>query len=122
MKEFDALIRLFNHMKKHGADFLIISQSLFSQATDLFLSKAGSAGKNHSAQARSCQLTEKDEVYMLPFHLSEGKEEITGKIRDLLDLQLILDSGNDPFRDLTQREKTIVRLVSMGLTNQQIAG
>jgi DNA-binding NarL/FixJ family response regulator len=52
--------------------------------------------------------------------LSEGKDEIIQKILTFLELRPV-DSRDDRTRNLTQREVTIVRLVSKGLTNKQIA-
>jgi DNA-binding NarL/FixJ family response regulator len=62
---------------------------------------------------------EVDEVYT-SISLWEGREAITETILKMLSLHS-LDSDSDPFRGLSPREETIVRLVSLGLTNKQIA-
>jgi len=118
LREFDAVDPLIQYIKKHGADFLVISQSLFSHSTDLFLSEAGLLEKtillkqSHSAE-------DKDELHASIF-LSEEKEEIIQKIKVFLNLHSPI-SGSDHSLPLSRREETIVRLVSMGLTNKQIA-
>jgi len=122
IREFDAVEPLIQYTKKHGADFLVISQLLFSHSTDLFLSEAGLLEKtillkqSHSAEDK---IEDKDEVHA-SIYLSEEKEEIIQKIKNILNLHSP-DHGSDHSRHLTQREETIVRLVSMGLTNRQIA-
>jgi len=118
IREFDAVDPLIQYIRKHGVDFLVISQSLFSHSTDLFLSETGLFEKTILLK-QSRLAEEKDEVHAT-IYLSEDKEKITQKIKNLLNLHSP-DPGIDPFRHLTQREETIVRLVSMGHTNKQIA-
>ncbi|MEN8226978.1 MAG: LuxR C-terminal-related transcriptional regulator [Bacteroidota bacterium] len=118
IREFDAVDPLIQYTKKHGAEFLVISQSLFNRSTDLFLSEAGLLEK--TILLKQGPSKKEDQEVHASIYLSEGKEEIIQKIMQLLELRSH-DSGRDHSRDLTQREITIVRLVSMGLTNRQIA-
>ncbi len=118
IREFDAYDPLFQYTKKHGADFLIISQSLFDHVEDLFLMKPNLIEKTIVLKP-SPSADEVDEVYT-SISLWEGREAITETIMKMLSLHS-LDSDSDPFRGLSPREETIVRLVSLGLTNKQIA-
>lgn len=125
VREFDSVDLLSRYLEHHGTDFLIISDALFEKATELYLAgpsllertillKNESSADEHDVPGKS------REQIRECIYLSEGKEEITAKINELL---------NPYFRDhqdpspvaLTDREKTIVRLVSMGFTNKQIA-
>jgi DNA-binding NarL/FixJ family response regulator len=54
-------------------------------------------------------------------NIRESKEQITEKIKTMVDASPDQLSGSRVI-DLTEREKTIVRLVSLGFTNKQIAG
>ena len=129
LKEFDAASRLIHHMKHHTADYLVISQSLFDQATDLFISHAGLLEKTilltdnpgvHSRGDPSPGKLSASEV-QASIHPRESKEEIMAKISAILDSRSGEVSGLSSSR-LSPRETTIVRLISMGLTNKQIAG
>ena len=118
IREFDAYDPLFQFTKKHGADFLIISQSLFNHAADLFLIKPNLLEKT-IVLILSPPAKKLEEVHT-SISIWDGNEVITETIKDKLRLHS-LDSESDPFQKLTRREETIVRLVSMGLTNKQIA-
>ena len=118
IREFDAVDPFIQYSKKHGVEFLVITQSLFNSSTDLFLSEAGLLEKTILLK-QSPSKKEVNEAHA-SISLSEGKDEIVQKIMLLLKLHSP-DLGRDRSRDLTQREITIVRLVSMGLTNRQIA-
>ncbi len=119
LKEFDTVSPFIQYMKKYGADFLIISESLFNRSTDLYLSEAGLLEKTILLK----QDPSKNSTGMVhgAIFLSDSKEAIINKIKNILDLRSG-DSHSDHSFILTQREKTIVKLVSMGLTNKQIAG
>lgn len=118
IREFDTVDPFIHYTRKHGVDFLVISQSLFNQSADLFLSEVGLLEKTILLkQIPSAE--DNDEVYA-SIYLSEGKEMIIEKIKNILKLHAA-DPENDSFRHLTQREETIVRFVSMGHTNKQIA-
>ena len=123
LQEFHNTESLSSYLLKQSVDFMIISQSLFEASSELFihdpvllektvLLKDGDREKKKDGDAGS-------QVHA-SIHLDEEKEEIIEKIQSMLGLA---KSGN---RDLAQaelspRETTIVRLVSMGLTNRQIA-
>jgi len=106
------LIRYLGH---HHTDFLIISEKLFNNNTEFFLSNTDLLGstilllENPSAgETRGVRSS---------IHISEDRDMIIGKIRTLLS-----ERPPEPDQELlTQREKEILRLISMGLTNRQIA-
>jgi DNA-binding CsgD family transcriptional regulator len=123
LQEFNGTDSLIAYLHKQPVDFIIISQSLFEASADLFISdpvllektillKEGPPGKKtvgNSGQKGYASI-----------HLREEKEKIVEKIKGLL------NQGNSKNKDLgtvelSPRETTIVRLVSMGLTNRQIA-
>lgn len=119
VKEFDRADPLLNHMKTNRADYLILSQSIFNQATDLYVSNPDLLERTILVK-QSLSPQGKEDVHA-SISLSEGKEEIVEKIVGFLKLRPP-ESHEDWIRVLTQREVTIVRMVSKGLTNKQIAG
>ena len=119
IREFDSVDPLIRYIKKHGPNFLIISQSLFNNATDLFLTESGLLEKT-ILLTQNLSENERNEVHA-SITLEEGKGEIVQKVMNLLELQAT-NSGGFQNGVLTKRESTIVRLVSLGLTNKLIAG
>jgi DNA-binding NarL/FixJ family response regulator len=124
VKEFDAADPFGKYCESQGVEFLIISQALFDQLVDLFLSRSDLLEKTiimkdgpGSENKRTADMQDETHAYI---HLLEGKEEIRAKIVNLLSHH---HSGFTTAlsAELTQRERTIVRLVSMGMTNRQIA-
>ena len=116
IREFADADTFQQYASRQDIDFLIINQSLFDQSEAVFVSHPG-------LLERTILLKEEPVTQMEvhnSIHLSEAKEVITGKIRRLMDLHAssLTSSGS---AELTQREKTIVRQVSLGLTNKQIA-
>lgn len=119
MKEFDGVGPLLKHMKTNGTEFLIVSQFIFDQATELYVSNPGLLERTIVVMPSHTPRGKEDLNTFIS--LSEGKEELTKKILGFLELRHV-ESGQDTIRELSQREVTIVRLVSKGLTNKQIAG
>ena len=116
IREFAAADTFQQYANRQDFDFLIISESLFDQSSAVFVSHPG-------LLERTILLKEEPVAQMEvhnSIHLLEAREVITGKIRRLMDLHAssLTSSGSS---ELTQREKTIVRQVSLGLTNKQIA-
>jgi DNA-binding NarL/FixJ family response regulator len=118
IREFSNVEPLIRFTKKNPGHFLVITQSLFSGAGELFLNTPELldrtiliAGDEHSLQTPEVQAS---------IFLYDQKSEITTKLSTL-----IKNQGNegteDPGEMLTQREMTILRLVSLGMTNRQIA-
>jgi DNA-binding NarL/FixJ family response regulator len=116
VREFSAADTFQQYANRQDIDFLVISQSIFDQSSTVFVSFPG-------LLERTILLKEEPVTQMEvhnSIHLSEGKEVLTGKIKRLMDLHASSLSSSNSL-ELTQREKTIVRQVSLGLTNKQIA-
>ena len=123
LKEFGAGDPFEAYLKSHPVDYIIISQSLFDRSLELFISKPELLEKTALLQNAHTEDFTSDlpphDVHTT-IHLLEGKENIINKIQLLLDRRDQRDSET-PSMKLSPRETTIVRLVSMGLTNRQIA-
>ncbi|MCD4710605.1 MAG: response regulator transcription factor [Bacteroidales bacterium] len=123
LKEFSATDPFAAYLESHPVDFIIISQSDFDRSVDLFMLKPELLDKTILLEEPQTEnLTGKGPVQDVhaSIHLMEKKETLIRKIRELLNHQ------GDPYAenhsvDLSPRETTIVRLVSLGLTNRQIA-
>lgn len=123
LKEFGAGDSFIAYLKSHQVDFIIMGQSEFDRSADLFIENPEllektvlicGAGEEGSAPGKPQQETHS------VIHLLEDKEVIIRKIQNLLDARGHADSES-PSTTLSPREITIVRMVSMGLTNRQIA-
>jgi DNA-binding NarL/FixJ family response regulator len=123
LQEFSQTHALPGYLLKQAVDFIIISQGLFDSSVDLFvhdpqlldkiiLLKDGSGGEG----------TAGDQAHQgyASILLEEDKEKIVAKILGLLDERDFRIHAPDAV-ELSPRETTIVRLVSLGLTNRQIA-
>ena len=123
LKEFGAGDPFEAYLKSHTVDYIIMSQSVFDRSLELFIVKPELLEKTALLQ----DSPEENFTSGLPpqdvhttIHLLEGKEAIIQKIRLLIDNrdQRSLETHS---MELSPRETTIVRLVSLGLTNRQIA-
>jgi len=123
LQEFSHTGSLLAFLRKQPVDFIMISQKLFEASTDLFVQDhflldkiillkegPGEANTTHNPGPKA----------HASIHLGEEKEEIIGKIQGLLDERDFKKEDSETM-DLSPRETTIVRLVSLGLTNRQIA-
>jgi DNA-binding NarL/FixJ family response regulator len=116
VQEFSDSLIFQQYAQNQEIDFLIISQSLFDRSSELFVSRPGLLEK--TILLRESPVTPENTPNSIS--LLEGKEQIVAKIRRITELH----SNFNPrgfSSELTQREKTIVRQVSLGLTNKQIA-
>ncbi len=123
LKEFNAADPFLAYLEDHPVDFIIISQSAFRQRADLFISNPELLEKTILLEEpRADDQLKAKHVQGIPasIHLMDNKEALSAKIQSLLDHRDFKASGNEPL-ELSPRETTIVRLVSMGLTNRQIA-
>lgn len=123
LQEFHSTESLASYLLKQSVDFMIISQSLFDTSADLFihdpallektvLLKEGVTEKKNAGDSSTQVHTS--------IYLNEEKEIIVEKIHALLGKGKTESKDIVP-QELSPRETTIVRLVSMGLTNRQIA-
>jgi len=123
LKEFGASDPFLAFLEAHPVDFIVISQSAFRRRADLFISNPELLEKTVLLEdpRSEDQSTERPvQEVQASIHLMENKEALIAKIEGLLDHHGLRTSGNNA-RDLSPRETTIVRLVSMGFTNRQIA-
>jgi DNA-binding NarL/FixJ family response regulator len=123
LKEFGAANPFLTYLENHPIDFIIIDQSGFDRSVDLFISKPELLDKTILIQV-SPKKGDKGDIPGLEaqasINLMEDKETLNSKIQNLLDLQGI-EEAEAHFMPLSPREITIVKLVSMGHTNRQIA-
>ncbi len=117
IREFDSMAPLIKFMQNRGRDLLVISQSLFDESTEIFIS-AGDLPERTILLTRDQTGKPKDGIRSMD--TGDSKEIIMNKIRDLLDAQPH-KPGEPEISELSPREKTILRLVSLGYTNKQIA-
>ena len=122
LREFSAGEAFLPYLESHPVDFIIIAQDEFQRWANLYISKPELLEKTILVEGTQRKgLKEDIPLNEVPasIHLMEDKEAIILKIRSLLDR----DNGDaeTPSMGLSPRETTIVRLVSMGLTNRQIA-
>ena len=115
LKEFGAGDPFMTYLKGHKVDFVIMGQSEFERSADLFISSPELLERTVLIHE---DLSQQDTHTII--HLQENKDSIIRKIQNLL------DPGNPSESEalstkLSPRETTIVRMVSMGLTNRQIA-
>jgi DNA-binding NarL/FixJ family response regulator len=118
IREFGTASPFLRFALANPGHFLVISQPIFDMAGELFLSTPEMLEKTILVSEGSPQELTQD--VQAAIRLSESKEEIIRKIHEVVDPHLQEGSG-EPSGILTQREKTIVKLVSLGLTNRQIA-
>jgi len=118
IREFGAVEPMARFMQKNPGHFLVISQSLFNGAEALFLSSPGLLDRTIIIADEETPLENKEvQASILP---ADQKSEISSKISTLVKHQA-KDGAEHPAELLTKREMTIVRLVSLGMTNRQIA-
>ena len=123
LKEFGPGDPFRAYLKGHPVEFIVMGQSEFDRSADLFISNPGLLEKTILIQDAADQgggkIEPKHDLRTV-LYLNEDKESIIRKVRDLL-------KPGDPSagaalsKKLSPRETTILRLVSMGLTNREIA-
>lgn len=123
LQEFNNTQALVAFLAKHSFDFLIIDQSLFDTSSDLFVQNPMLLEKTillkNSLSEKKAGAGSAKQVNT-SIYLDGEKEKTLSTIQGLLDQELV--KNKDQASDvLSPREITIVRLVSLGLTNRQIA-
>lgn len=116
IRELDSPKTFQQYAARENIDFLVISQSIFDRSSEVFLSHPELLERTLLLKSDS------DSKPQVPhaIYLYEGKEQIEGKIKRLLDIHAT-QASRILSSELSLREKTIVRQVSLGLTNKQIA-
>jgi len=123
IREFGSVDPYVTYLKSHSFDYLIMGQAEFDRSLELFIARPDLIEK-------IILLQESDDKDFPPgskkldvhtsIHMQEEKESIIQKIRALLNHSGSGDVDSQSM-NLSPRETTIVRLVSMGLTNREIA-
>lgn len=123
LREFGTDGPLGSFLQGHPVDFIIISQTGLDRSADLFTAHPELLEKTILIEETANNDPSRESLnhdVLTTIQLLEDKETLTRKIRDLLENQ---EEGHSETRamELSPREITIVRLVSLGLTNRQIA-
>ncbi len=118
IREFDSPEALLHFTRSEPGHFLIISRSLFDRSEALFLAQPGLLEKTILLDAHAKPSAQKGGTKAIG--LSDSRETILKRILEIIRPYGEAASGHRE-EPLTERERTIVRLVSLGLTNRQIA-
>jgi DNA-binding NarL/FixJ family response regulator len=123
LKEFGIKDPFIVFMENRQVDYIIISQAGFDHSIDLYISKPELLERTILLKDSSNENLKKD-LSLRDVHasikLSDEKETIIQTILAILHQRQDASVINS-VENLSPRETTIVRLVSMGLTNRQIA-
>lgn len=121
LKEFGTDEAFQKYLDKHPVDFIIIGQSEFDRSHELFIWNPELLEKviliQDSDLESSVPVPPSHHVHT-SIHLLEDKESIINKFLNLPDRH---KQDEARVNELSPREITIVRHISMGLTNRQIA-
>lgn len=123
LKEFESADPYIAYLKSHPLDYLIMGQSEFDRSIELFVARPDLLEKTILLQDFHNKGLASDSTkyeVQTSIHLQEEKDSIIHKINSLLDRRDASDAESQSV-ELSPRETTIVRLVSMGLTNRKIA-
>jgi DNA-binding CsgD family transcriptional regulator len=117
IREFEAAAPLQKFIQTRNRDLLVLSQSMFEKSGHLLFNEG-------DLQERTIILTQgkltEAEGGLPSIDSGDNKENIMNKIQDLMEAQPFTPDESYQL-NLSPREKTIVRLVSLGYTNKQIA-
>jgi DNA-binding CsgD family transcriptional regulator len=119
IREFGTVDPFIAFAKKNPGYFLAITHSFFNRSGELYMAHPDLTDRTLLIiDAPPGDKGPHVQAFILP---DDEKDEITSKIQDLIKPSRF-DVREFPADLLTQRERTIVRLVSLGMTNRQIAG
>ena len=118
VRETDSISELAGYLLLHPDELIIITDSLFDQATDLYLEQPEILERTLLLTGKELEQTPEGIRDLIS--LADTKEEINRKLHRVVD-QRKGYPGTDPPDELTEREKDIVKMVSLGLTNREIA-
>jgi DNA-binding CsgD family transcriptional regulator len=117
-REFDSVAPLSQFARSEPGHYLIIGRSLFDRSEELFLSQPGLLEK--TVLLEESKGPQEENGVKRAISMSDSRDTIVNRILELVRQHDQPDSGL-PGETLTERERTIVRLVSLGMTNRQIA-
>ena len=118
IREFDSLEPLLHFTRTEPGHFLVISRSLFDRSEALFFSQPGMLEKTVLLEENALPAGQAEIKNVL--HLTDSRETILNRVLDIVRQHGETESGHQGGA-LTERERTILRLVSLGLTNREIA-
>lgn len=116
-REFDSIEPLKKFMQNPGRDLLVISQTLFNETTELFVIGRDLAERTLLLSHNPVTDTKEG---IPTIDLVSSKDEVLDKIRGFIESRSNGVNQAEP-NGLSPREKTILRLVSLGYTNKHIA-
>lgn len=122
LKEFGAKEAFLPYLESRPVDYILIDQQAFQYWSAIFISNPELLEKTILLEeARKEDLVRDISASDIKasIHLMEDRDSLIAKFRDLLDRED--KDPESPSMGLSPREITIVRLVSMGLTNREIA-
>ena len=123
LKEFETGDSFIPYLQNHPVDYIIMGQPEFEAYTNLFIENPALLEKiiliQGAGEAVAVSNQSGQEAHTI-IHLNEDKDSIIRKIQNLL-AQRKGSGLENPAMQLSPRETTILRMVSMGLTNRQIA-
>jgi DNA-binding NarL/FixJ family response regulator len=122
LKEFSAKEAFLPYLESKPVDYIVIGLHEFQHWSGLFISKPELLEKTillEDAHTDGLIQDVSTSDVQASIHLMDDRDSLIAKIRNLLNRQ---DKDPDSLSmELSPREITIVRLVSMGLTNREIA-
>jgi len=118
IREFGTVEPFVAFTRKNPGYFVVITHAFFNSAGELYMIHPDLLERTLLiGHAPPDEQVSDVQAFILP---DDNHEEITSKIHHLV-VRSRLDEPEFQNDILTQREKTIVRLVSLGMTNRQIA-
>jgi DNA-binding NarL/FixJ family response regulator len=122
LKEFGSGDPFMVYLKSHQVDYMIMGQAEFDRSAEIFIEQPGLLERmvliQGTAEAGHKEVPSRQDAHKI-IHLLEEKDSIIRKIQNLFGPAPHETEISTP--KLSPRETTILRLVSMGLTNRQIA-
>lgn len=122
LKEFGAKEAFLPYLESRPVDYILIDQQAFQYWSAIFISNPELLEKTILLEDARKEVLVRDisaSDIKASIHLMEDRDSLIAKFRDLLDRED--KDPESPSMGLSPREITIVRLVSMGLTNREIA-
>jgi DNA-binding CsgD family transcriptional regulator len=118
VREFDKVGALHEYLKQGAGEMLVVSQSIFENLADLYADQA------HLLD-RTILIRDISPGFETPhagavISICDEKDAVVGKFLEAIN-RSGAEEGSSGMPELTPREKTIIRMVSMGYTNRQIA-
>lgn len=118
VREYDRIDPVLQSARTDGGFFLVISRSLFERSGTLFIEHPELLDKTVLLEEGTSREEEKKMKSVI--RISDTQQQILETILEITRKHGGAGPGPQAER-LTERERTVVRLVSLGMTNKQIA-